>query len=87
MRLMVPTNPCLSGEWDGYNQSIVFKLVWTDVNSFRTWMCLICGWIYDEAAGLPDEGIAPGTRWEDVPMNWVCPECGARKEDFEMVQV
>jgi rubredoxin len=36
---------------------------------FRTWMCLICGWIYDEAAGLPDEGIAPGTRWEDVPMN------------------
>jgi rubredoxin len=72
---------------DGYNQPIVFKLVWIDVNEFRTWMCLICGWIYDEATGLPDEGIAPGTRWEDVPMNWVCPECGARKEDFEMVQV
>jgi rubredoxin len=54
---------------------------------FRTWMCLICGWIYDEAAGLPDEGIAPGTRWEDVPMNWTCPECGARKEDFEMVEL
>jgi len=71
----------------GYNRSIVFKLVWTDVNDFRTWMCLICGWIYDEATGLPEEGIAPGTRWEDVPMNWVCPECGARKEDFEMVQV
>jgi len=42
---------------------------------------------YDEAAGLPDEGIAPGTRWEDVPMNWTCPECGARKEDFEMVRI
>jgi rubredoxin len=54
---------------------------------FKTWMCLICGWIYDEAAGLPEEGIAPGTRWEDVPMNWTCPECGARKEDFEMVVV
>jgi rubredoxin len=53
----------------------------------RTWMCLICGWIYDEGAGLPDEGIAPGTRWEDVPPNWTCPECGARKEDFEMVEV
>jgi rubredoxin len=53
----------------------------------RTWMCLICGWIYDEAAGLPDEGIAPGTRWEDVPPNWTCPECGARKEDFEMVEI
>ena len=35
----------------------------------------------------PDEGIAPGTRWEDVPINWTCPECGARKEDFEMVQL
>jgi rubredoxin len=53
----------------------------------RTWMCLICGWIYDEAAGLPDDGIAPGTRWEDVPPNWTCPECGARKEDFEMVEI
>ena len=34
---------------------------------------------------MPDEGIAPGTSWEDVPMNWACPECGARKDDFEMV--
>ena len=54
---------------------------------FRTWMCLICGWVYDEAAGVPEEGIAPGTRWEDVPMNWTCPECGARKDDFEMVEI
>ena len=53
----------------------------------KTWMCLICGWIYDEAAGLPEEGIPPGTPWEQVPMNWTCPECGARKEDFEMVPV
>jgi rubredoxin len=53
----------------------------------KTWMCLICGWIYDEAVGAPDEGIAPGTPWEQVPMNWTCPECGARKEDFEMVPV
>ncbi len=59
----------------------------TDVSDHRTWMCLICGWIYDEAAGDPEHGIAPGTRWADVPMNWTCPECGARKEDFEMVQV
>lgn len=55
--------------------------------TYRTWMCLICGWIYDEKEGLPDDGIAPGTRWEDIPMNWTCPECGARKEDFEMVEV
>jgi rubredoxin len=57
----------------------------TDAKVFKTYMCLICGFVYDEAAGLPDEGIPPGTRWEDVPMNWTCPECGARKEDFEMV--
>ena len=54
---------------------------------YKTWMCLICGFVYDEAAGLPDEGLAAGTRWEDVPMNWTCPECGARKEDFEMVEI
>ena len=60
-----------------------------DTRAYKTYMCLICGFIYDEAAGLPDEEnpIAPGTKWEDVPMNWTCPECGARKEDFEMVEV
>ena len=53
----------------------------------KTWMCLICGWMYDEAAGDPEHGLVPGTAWADVPMNWTCPECGARKEDFEMVQI
>jgi len=53
----------------------------------KTYMCLICGFIYDEGAGLPDEGIARGTRWEEVPGNWTCPECGARTEDFEMVEI
>ena len=41
---------------------------------------------WDEA-DAPDDGIAPGTRWADVPMNWTCPECGARKDDFEMVEI
>jgi rubredoxin len=63
------------------------SLVQADKMDYKNWMCLICGWIYDEEAGLPEEGIAPGTRWEDVPINWTCPECGARKEDFEMVQI
>jgi rubredoxin len=53
----------------------------------KTYLCVICGFVYDEAMGLPDEGIAPGTKWEDVPLNWRCPECGAGKEDFEMVEV
>ena len=50
-------------------------------------MCLTCGWIYDEDAGSPAEGIPPGTRWEALPINWTCPECGARKEDFEMIEI
>jgi rubredoxin len=54
---------------------------------YKTWMCLICGFIYDEEAGLAEEGIPPGTLWENVPVNWVCPECGARKEDFEMIEI
>jgi rubredoxin len=54
---------------------------------YKTWMCVVCGFIYDEAKGLPDEGIAPGTAWKDVPVNWTCPECGARKEDFEMLAI
>jgi rubredoxin len=59
----------------------------TDNADYHRWMCLTCGFIYDEELGLPDQGIAAGTRWPDIPMNWVCPECGARKEDFEMVQL
>ena len=59
----------------------------TAVTESQTWMCLICGWIYDEAVGDPDHGLLPGTPWSAVPMNWTCPECGARKEDFEMVRI
>lgn len=42
----------------------------------KKWQCVVCGFIYDEAEGWPDDGIAPGTRWEDVPEDWVCPDCG-----------
>lgn len=55
--------------------------------SMKSYMCVICGFVYNEADGLPDEDIAPGTKWDDVPPNWVCPDCGARKEDFEMVEI
>ena len=56
-------------------------------SGYKSYMCVICGFIYNEELGLPEEGFAPGTRWEDIPMNWVCPECGAGKEDFEMVEI
>jgi rubredoxin len=59
----------------------------TGAAPFKTWMCLICGWVYDEAAGSPEEGIPAGTLWSDVPMNWTCPECGARKDDFELTEI
>ena len=54
---------------------------------FKVWQCLNCGYIYDEAAGDPDEGLAPGTRWADVPADWICPQCGTDKSEFEMVEV
>ena len=54
---------------------------------YKIYMCLICGWLYNEAAGSPQDGIPPGARGEDVPINWTCPECGARKDDFEMVEI
>ncbi len=53
----------------------------------KKWQCILCGFVYDEAAGLPDEGIAPGTRWEDVPADWTCPYCGAPKSDFDMIAI
>ena len=53
----------------------------------KQYMCLVCGFIYDEAEGLPEEGIPPGTRWDDIPLSWRCPDCGARREDFDMVEI
>jgi rubredoxin-NAD+ reductase len=53
----------------------------------RKWMCANCGYIYDQAKGDPDGGIAPGTAWEDIPYDWKCPDCAASKEDFEMVEL
>ncbi len=53
----------------------------------KRYMCLVCGWIYDEEKGWPDDGIPAGTAWEQVPTTWVCPECGAGKSDFEMVEI
>lgn len=50
------------------------------------WECIVCGLIYDEKEGWPDDGIAPGTRWEDVPEDWLCPDCGVGKEDFELLE-
>jgi rubredoxin len=55
-------------------------------DGFKQWVCVICGWVYDEATGAPDDGIAPGTRWADVPDDWRCPLCDVGKEDFALVE-
>jgi rubredoxin len=53
----------------------------------KTYMCVVCGLIYEEAQGWPDDGIAPGTKWEDVPTDWVCPDCDVGKDEFEMMEI
>ena len=57
------------------------------MSNSRIWQCLACDFIYKEAEGMPDEGIAPGTAWEDVPDDWMCPDCATGKDDFEMQEV
>ena len=49
----------------------------------KKYVCGICGYVYDPAKGDPDGGIAPGTRFEDIPDSWTCPVCGAEKSKFE----
>jgi rubredoxin len=53
----------------------------------KTYLCIVCGFIYDEAQGRPEDGIAAGTAWADVPKTWACPECGVAKADFEAVEI
>ena len=52
----------------------------------KKYVCDVCGYIYDPAKGDPDNGVAPGTAWEDVPSTWVCPDCGVTKESFSPME-
>ena len=54
------------------------NFVWRDADNFG---------MYDEELGWPDDGIEPGTKWDDVPEDWLCPDCGVGKEDFEMTEI
>ena len=57
-----------------------------DVSDPKTWMCLICGWIYDESAGDPEHGLAPGTAWADIPMIWTISKSSLRAPHSGQVQ-
>ena len=56
------------------------------MSEFNRYRCAVCTHIYDEAKGDPGSGIEPGTRWEDIPEDWVCPECGATKKAFKLMK-
>ena len=66
-----------------YNKLKENQLNWR--NDMDKYVCTACGYIYDPAIGDPDNGIAPGTSFDDLPDDWVCPECGVDKEYFEKV--
>ena len=57
------------------------------MNDMKIWQCITCGFIYSEKDGMPDEGVIPGTAWKDVPDDWLCPDCGMGKDDFEMEEM
>jgi rubredoxin len=52
----------------------------------KKYVCSVCGYVYNPADGDPDAGIKPGTAFEDIPEDWVCPVCGAGKDSFEPVE-
>jgi rubredoxin len=58
-----------------------------DGQPWKSWLCIVCGFIYNECDGWPDDGIAAGTRWVDVPETWMCPDCGVTKADFQMLEL
>lgn len=53
---------------------------------YRKFLCVVCNYVYDEEKGDPDSGLAPGTKWDDIPEDWSCPECGVTKSDFEEIK-
>ena len=53
----------------------------------QKYLCIICGYVYDEEKGDPENSIPPKTLWKDVSEDWVCPDCGAMKSDFEVINI
>lgn len=85
-RVRAPTGGHVApGEGSRFNPGSFFSLGLAV--RMKAYMCVICGYVYEEEKGDPGSGIAAGTRWEDVPLSWRCPDCGAGKEDFEMIEV
>jgi rubredoxin len=75
-----------SGHEHGLFSPLIIDKYWLNQGlTMSKWQCTVCGYIYDPAEGDPQSGVAPGTSFEDLPEDWVCPICGASKEDFEKI--
>jgi rubredoxin len=66
-------------------QNVIGKENKEEARAMQKYECSVCGYVYDPAEGDPEHGVAPGTAFEDLPKDWVCPVCGADKSDFERV--
>ena len=53
---------------------------------YKKYICVVCGFIYDEKIGIPEDNILPNTLWENIPDDWFCPECGVQKDQFEILE-
>lgn len=78
--------PRVDAQAEAAQDTTVPKAAQAADDGFKQWVCVICGWVYDEALGAPDDGLAPGTRWADVPDDWRCPLCDVGKEDFALIE-
>ncbi len=87
-RVLLPVMPdCLQSTYalvHSRYESISGKSIrMTGRNSMEKWICTVCGYVYDPAVGDSTQGIEPGIKFEDLPSDWVCPDCGAGKDLFE----
>jgi len=69
--------------WTKYFRDAKERIIEEAIFMAKKYQCTICGYIYDPDKGDPDAGIVPGTSFSDLPSSWICPQCGASKEDFK----
>ena len=65
---------------------LLYKIVLIYYLIMKKYICTVCDWVYDPEIGDPEGGIEPGTAFEDIPEDWVCPVCGVGKDDFELLE-
>jgi rubredoxin len=71
----------------GHRLMVDTGINWEDGQRMNAYMCLTCDFVYDEEEGDLESAVEPGTRWTEIAKSWRCPNCGAAKEDFEVVEI